>query len=140
MNSIVRSVLAVIAGFVLSCLVMMLVESVNGKVFYPGLAKQAEGVTDREEIRKIFAAAPLGALVVVLCGWVMGSLLGGLAATWLGRQPLYRHALIIGVLVSLGAVANNLMLPPPAWFWIVGLILPIPSACLGGRLAPKAPA
>jgi hypothetical protein len=138
MRSTVRSVLAVAAGFVLACLVMMTVESINGKVLYPELGKMAEGVTDRETIRKIFASAPVGSLLVVLGGWVLGSLLGGAVATWVGRQPLYRHAMILGVLVTLGAIANNLMLPPPLWFWVVGVVLPIPAACAGARLAPRA--
>jgi ABC-type nitrate/sulfonate/bicarbonate transport system permease component len=136
MSSTVRSILAVAAGFVVACVVMMIVESINGKVLYPELGKMAEGVTDRETIRKIFASAPVGSLLVVLCGWALGSLLGGAVATWMGRQPLYRHALIVGVLVTLGAIANNLMLPPPLWFWVVGVILPIPAAAAGGRLAP----
>jgi hypothetical protein len=140
MNSTVRSILAVAAGFVLACVVMMIVESINGKVLYPELGKMAEGVTDRETIRKIFASAPVGSLLVVLGGWALGSLVGGLVATWMGRQPLYRHAVILGVLVTLGAIANNLMLPPPLWFWVVGVILPIPAACAGARLAPGAAA
>jgi hypothetical protein len=140
MNSTVRSILAVAVGFVLACVVMMIVESINGKVLYPELGKMAEGVTDRETIRKIFATAPVGSLLVVLGGWVLGSLLGGAVATWIGRQPLYRHAVILGVLVTLGAIATNLMLPPPLWFWVVGVIVPIPAACAGARLAPGAAA
>jgi len=59
---IVRSLGAVIAGFVAASAVMMVVEMVNGHVLYPELGKMAEGVTDKEEIRALMASAPVGAL------------------------------------------------------------------------------
>lgn len=137
MNSIVRGILAVIAGFVVACIVMVIVEAINGHVLYPDLAKQAQGVTDRDEIRRIFAAAPVCSLLVVLLGWTLGSFLGGFTATRIGKRPPFRHAFIVGALITLGAIANNLMLPPPAWFWLAGVILPIPAACTGALLGPS---
>jgi hypothetical protein len=137
MSPIVRGILAVVAGFVVACMVMMVVEAINGHVLYPELGKKAEGVTDREQIRAIFAAAPVGSLLVVLAGWALGSGLGGLVAMRIGRSP-HRHALIVGILVTAGAIANNLMLPPPAWFWVAGVLVPIPAAFAGARLAPRA--
>jgi hypothetical protein len=41
----------------------------------------------------------------------------------------------LGVLLTLAGVANNLMLPPPLWFWIASLIVLLPAAYLGARLA-----
>jgi hypothetical protein len=132
---ILRSVAAVGIGFVVASLVMVLVEWVNGHVLYPGLAKAAEGVTDREAIRAIFASAPAGALLVVLVGWVLGGLAGGwVAATAAGRAGL-GHGLALGVLLTIAAIANNLMLPPPPWFWVAGLVVMLPSAWTGARFA-----
>ena len=42
MGKIVRSVLAVIAGFLAASAVMILIESLNGHVLYPELGKAAE--------------------------------------------------------------------------------------------------
>jgi hypothetical protein len=39
----------------------------------------------------------------------------------------------LGVL-RLGGIANNLMMPPPAWFWIPSLLVLLPAAYAGGRL------
>lgn len=138
MNPIVRGILAVLAGFVAASAVMMVFESINGSVLYPELGKAAQGVTDREAIRKIFASAPTGALLVVLLGWAVGSLVGGWLATRIGKRAPYRHAIVVGILIVLGAIANNLMLPPPLWFWVLGVLIPIPAACGGARLAPGA--
>jgi hypothetical protein len=136
MGKIVRSVLAVIAGFVAASAVMMLVETANGRILYPELGKLAEGMTDREAIRALLASAPLGAFLVVLFGWALGSLVGGFLAAWIGSSAPEAHALVLGGLLTLAGIANNLMLPPPAWFWIAGLVAFLPAAYAGARLAP----
>jgi hypothetical protein len=137
MQKVVRSVLAVIVGFVAACAVMMLIESINGHVLYPELGKAAAGVTDREAIRTLMAGAPVGAFVVVLFGWVLGSLVGGFLAAWIGRNAPVAHALALGGLLTLAGIANNLMLPPPGWFWITSLLVLLPAAHVGARLAPR---
>jgi hypothetical protein len=132
-----RSILAVVAGFVMASAVMMAVETVNGRYLYPELGKQAEGITDREVLRSILAGAPVGAFLVVILGWVLGSLAGGCMAAWIGRRAPVGHALVLGGLLTLGGIANNLMVPPPLWFWIAGLVVLIPAAYAGARLAPR---
>lgn len=132
---ILRSVTAVVLGFVAASAVMMLVESLNGRVLYPELAKAAEGVTDREAIRALFAAAPVGALLVVIGGWILGSFAGGWVAARVAGRAGTRHGLVLGLLLTLAGVANNLMLPPPLWFWIAGLVVMLPAAWTGARFA-----
>ena len=91
---VLRSIAAVVLGFVAASAVMMTVEGINGRMLYPELAKAAEGVTDREAIRALFAGAPAGALLVVIAGWILGSSLGGwvaglvvvLPAAWAGAK------------------------------------------------------
>jgi hypothetical protein len=137
MRLVVRSVLAVAAGFVVASAVMMAVEAVNGRYLYPELGKRAAGVKDREVLRTIFAGVPVGSLFVVILGWVLGSLAGGCVAAWIGRRAPVVHALVLGGLLTLAGIANNLMIPPPLWFWVAGLIVLIPAAYVGARLAPR---
>jgi hypothetical protein len=137
MRSVIRSILAVVAGFVAATAVMMAVEMVNGRFLHPELGKLAEGMTDREAIRSLFASAPVGAFLVVLCGWALGSLAGGCVAAWIGRRAPVGHAMVLGGLLTLGGIANNLMFPPPLWVWIAGLVVFIPAAYAGTRLAPR---
>jgi hypothetical protein len=82
------------------------------------------------------AKAPLGALLVVIAGWVGGGVAGGLTAARLAPRATVTHALVLGALLTLAGVANNLMIPPPTWFWVVSLGVLAPSAYLGARLAP----
>jgi hypothetical protein len=133
---VVRSILAVIAGFVAASAVMMVIETVNGHVLYPEPGKMAEGMTDREAIRALMANAPVGAFLVVLFGWALGSLVGGFLAAWIGRNAPVAHALVIGVFLTLAGIADNLMLPPPTWFRISSLVVLLPAAYAGARLAP----
>jgi len=135
MSKVVRSIVAVIAGFVAASAVMMLIEWLNGHVLYPELGKLAEGMTDREAIRALLASAPVGAFLVVLLGWALGSLAGGYLATWIGRNPPFAHALVLGGLLTLAGIANNLVIPPPGWFWIPTLLVFLPAAYAGARLA-----
>jgi len=132
-----RSVLGVIAGFVAASVVMMIIETINGRFLHPELGKLAQGMTDREAIRSLMASAPASAFLVVIFGWALGSLCGGLVAAWIGRRAHTGHALVLGVLLTLSGVANNLMIPPPLWFWVAGLVVLIPAACAGARFAPR---
>ncbi|MBZ5637407.1 MAG: hypothetical protein LAO51_01475 [Acidobacteriia bacterium] len=137
MRSILRSIVAIVVGFVLASVVMMVVESINGHLLYPEMGKLARGTTDREAIRSLFASAPVGALLVVVLGWGLGSLAGGFAAAWIGKRSPVLHALVVGGLLTLAGIATNLMLPPPLWFWIAGLVVFLPAACAGARVAPR---
>jgi len=136
MGKVVRSIGAVIVGFVVASLVMALIEFVNGHVLYPELGKAAEGMTDREAIRALMASAPVGAFLMVLFGWALGSLVGGFLAAWIGWSAPVANALVLGGLLTLAGIANNLMLPPPGWFWILSLVVLLPAAYAGARLAP----
>ncbi len=115
---------------------MMIVEAINGRVFYPGLAKAAEGLKDREALRAVLAAAPAGALLVVIAGWILGGVAGGSVTARLAAPAKTGHALVLGALLTAAGVTNNLMLPPPLWFWIASLVVLIPAVCLGARVAP----
>jgi hypothetical protein len=77
MRSALRRIAAVVAGFIVASIVMMIIESINGRLLFLGLWKAAEGLTDREQIRALVAKAPVGALLVVIVGWILGGIAGG---------------------------------------------------------------
>ena len=154
-----RSILGVIAGFVVASVIMMVNETANARVFFPGFAEQAaakdKAITQnavdqglaadssevlmqrREAVREVMAGAPVGALLVVIFGWAISSIAGAFVATWIaGRSPI-THGVILGVLLTLAGIANNLMIPPPTWFWVLTIIVFLPATFLGARLAPK---
>jgi hypothetical protein len=136
MRSTFRSIAAVVAGFVIASIVMMIIETINGRVLYPELAKAVDGVKDRETIRALLVTAPVGAFLVVGAGWILGGVAGGWATARLAARATTRHGLVLGALLTLAGVADNIMIPPPLWFWIASVVVLMPAAYVGARLAP----
>ena len=134
MRPALQSLGSLLAGVVVAGAVMMLLEFLNGRVLYPDLAQATEGLTDPEEVRRIFATAPLGALLVGVAACGLGGLAGGWLTARLAR-PLQGPALALAALLTLAGVGNHLMLPPPLWFWIATLIALPAGTLLGARLA-----
>lgn len=142
MKAVVRRFVSVVVGFLVASFLMMLIEMLNGHVLYPELGNAAKalsesGSSNPEAIRALMASAPAGALLVVLLGWFLGATVGGWVTARIAGVNGVRNALILGALLTLGGIANNLMLPPPLWFWIVGMLILLPAAGLGGRLAAR---
>ena len=135
MRSVLRSIGAVLVGFVAASAVMMLVEFANGHLLYPDLGRAAAGVRDQHEMAELMAKAPAGAMVVVLVGWILGSFVGGWVATRVAGRSSMRPGIVVGGLLTLAGVANNLMIPPPLWFWVAGLAVMLPLAWLGAKKA-----
>lgn len=133
MSTRVRSILGVIAGFVAASAVMMVFEAVNGHVIYPELGAAAAQVKDAEGMRALMAGVPAGAMAVVLLGWAVGAFVGGWVARRIGRGDAGRTGLVLGVLLTAAGIANNLMIPPPLWFWVAGMLVLLPGAWLGAR-------
>ena len=136
MRSAFRSLAAVVAGFIAASIVMLIVESINGRILYPDMGKAAEGLTDRDAIRAVMASAPVGALLVVIAGWILGGVAGGWVIARLATRATARHGLVLGALLTLAGIANNLMIPPPLWFGIASLVVLMPATYAGARLAP----
>lgn len=134
MPKILRNILAVIAGFIVASVVMTIVEYANGHALYPELGKAAEGVMDREKVRFLMATAPVGALIVVLAGWLLGSIAGGWTAARIAKPGSFVPVLILAILLTLSGVVNNLMIPPPIWFWVAGVVVLPVATFLGARL------
>lgn len=133
--SVLRRILGVILGFVVASAVMMLIEFTNGHLFYPELGRAAQGMKDPTQIAALMAQAPVGALLVVVLAWLLGAIAGGWAATRIARTESSTAALSLGLLLTLAGIANNLMIPPPLWFWVLGLAVMLPGAWYGARLA-----
>lgn len=139
MASAIRSVCAVMAGFLAASVIMMVVETINGQILYPDLGKSAKGLTDPQQIKDLLARAPVGAFLVVLFGWALGSLCGGFVTALLSRTASLTPALVLGFLLTLAGAANNLMLPPPVWFWFASLAVLLPPTYFGAKLARRNP-
>jgi len=133
--SLLRRLFGVLLGFVVASAVMMLVESTNGHLLYPDLGNAGRQVTDRAQMAALMAQAPVGALLVVAAGWLLGAVAGGWTTTRFIRTGSPGPAFVLGALLTLAGVANHLMMPPPLWFGVLGLAVMLPGSWYGARCA-----
>lgn len=125
-----RSILALLAGLVAAWLTITLFEFASMHTFPP---PPGIDVHDPAQLAGLIAQMPVGALGLVLAGWVVGALDAGLVAGMIARRRW--PAIVVGALVALGVAFVVLMVPHPAWMSIAGVLLPIPAALVGARLA-----
>ena len=147
MKSVFRRVLAVVVGFVVASVVMMIVESINGFVIFPELRQKMTEATDekkypdleerQKKVKEIMESAPPAALVIVLFGWALGSAVGAIVGCRLGGAPMGRVAIALAIFLTVAGIANNLMIPKPTWFWIATFVVLPAGVYLGWRLTRR---
>jgi len=121
-----RSILAVVAGFlVIGALVGVTDLAVRSLV--PGLFAPNGGVTD-----------PTLLVVTEVYVFIYAAFGCWLCARIAGRRPMF-HALVLGVLGLIFNVIGSARTWElyPAWYHIVALIVVLPAAWLGGRIAER---
>jgi hypothetical protein len=129
-SPILRNVLSAIAGLFAGVLVIMLVETIGMAIWPP---------PPDLEPAELMQQIPLGALLMVELGAVLGSLTAGAVATKLGVAKPPQLAVIVGVVLMLAGISTLVMLPHPTWFVVVSTLTFVPLALLGARLvaSPK---
>jgi hypothetical protein len=126
MPSILRAILAVVAGVVVGFAVVMAIEMLSTVIF-----PLPEGVDPMDEsaMREIMADIPTGAMVLVLAAWLLGTLAGVATAIRLHPARARWPGLVVAGLLAAATVANLLMLPHPVWMAVAA-----PAALIAGLL------
>ncbi len=127
----IRALLAVVAGIAAAALMIGLLESI-GHTMYPP-PEGLDPYVDPEGFAAAVDQMPTGALVVVLLSWAMGTFTGAWLAARIVGRAFYGY--LIGGVMLLGGVTNVISIPHPLWFSVVGILLFLPSAYAGARLA-----
>lgn len=134
-----RTILAVIAGAAAMWLATAGLEFLGHVLFPPPAGLDPR---ERSDLARIVAASSAGALTMLVLAWTGGALAGGAVAAAISRGHRRGAALAVALLVMAG-VAGMVWLVPgtPAWVWIAGLLLPVPAALCGARIArgPRPP-
>ena len=129
-----RSVLAVLVGVVLAGIVTLVIEALGHLVFPP-----PEGMDpgDPESIRAFMDQLSVGSLLSVLVAWALGTVAGAWIASRIARRAHLTHGMIVGFLMLAGGIFNLATIPHPMWMTIAGVLLFLPSAYLGTRIAGR---
>lgn len=132
MRQFLRGIAAVTAGAVTAVVVISGVE-VLGHRFYP--PPTGMDFNDPASVRALAPTMPVGAFLFVLSAYLLGSVVGAWAAARLAGHRPVTHGLIVGVLMLAGAVYNMARIPHPGWFQVAAVVVFLPAAYLGARLA-----
>jgi hypothetical protein len=135
MNPTVKNILAVMTGIVIGALVNMGIIMVSGSIIPP-----PEGA-DLSTPEGLTAAMPLMQpkhFLFPFLAHALGSFVGALTAALLAANNKMAFAIAIGAFTLLGGIAAAFMIPAPAWFIALDLIVAyIPTAWLAGMIAVR---
>jgi hypothetical protein len=126
-----RTILGILAGLVVAWLAMTICEFASLFLHRPPVGLD---LRDPQALAAHIAAAPLSAMLVVVVGWALAAFVGAWVAARIARHRR-AAALVIGLLVLAGVIANIAMIPHPLWMTVAGLALPLPLAWLAARIA-----
>ena len=131
-----RTLLGILAGLVTMVVVIALVELLGAQLFPP---PPGIDMGDPEAFAAAVTQMPLGALAIVVVAWVLGAFAGGWVAARIAIAHPRAAAVVVALGVVVGVVVMMLTLPHPLWMGVLGLVLPVPAALGGARLArPRA--
>lgn len=129
-----RTILGMLVGLLTMWLTVAALEFLGHAMFPPpaGLDPQ-----NPEHLQMIFAAAPVGAFVMLVVAWAGGSFVGGWVAARIARHA--RAAAVAIALFVMAGVAGMIVIVPehPTWVAALGFLLPIPVALIAARFAAR---
>lgn len=132
----IRGILSIIVGILAGVVTILLLE-LAGHHFYPppaGLDPQ-----NVEAFQQYVATAPAGMLLSILAAWAGGAFVGGGVAALLSERRRNWHALAVGAIQTMLAIAQFSMVPHPFWFMVLGVTIFLPMAGLAGLLVGREP-
>lgn len=135
MNTIIRNILAVIAGIVFGSLVNMGIIMISGSIIPP---PDGADVTTTEGLKAAMHLFQPRHFIFPFLAHAIGTFAGAFLAALIAANHKMKFASGIGLFFLAGGVASVFMLPSPTWFTVVDLVgAYIPMAYLAGKLAAK---
>ena len=132
MRILLRRLAGFLAGLVVAFLAVQVAE-LGVHALYP--PPPGTNMKDFEQVKKFVASLPAIADVLVLSGWLVGTLAGTYLATRIGGHVAEGYALTL-ILFSAG-IMNALMIPQPKWFTAASFVIYIVIGFLGTRLGVR---
>jgi len=123
-----RRLLAVFAGLGVALGITFAVEALTSHLLFP--LPPGTDPYDAESMKATMAPLPRA----VLLGWALSAVAGGWVAARVGGRPR-QPARLVGVILLAVAIFRLSSFPHPTWFRVVGVLLFLPAAELGARLA-----
>jgi len=126
-----RNIISVVIGLATAIITFIIAEIINASL-HP--VPTNLDYKDSIAVKAFYENQPLSMWLLVLAGWIIGSLLCGLLIKIITKNDNRKLPIIAGIILTLSAVANFFSLPHPTWFIVIGLIVFIPSTLFGHKL------
>ena len=135
MSSVLRNILAVVAGIIVGGAVNMALIAASASVIPP---PSGVDVTNAESLaQNIHLFAPRHFLMPFLAH-ALGTLVGALVAYLVAGTRKQAMAWVVGAFYLCGGIAASFMIPAPAWFIAADLLLAyLPMAWLAIRIGAR---
>jgi len=134
MSSLVRNILALLAGAVVAIVVIGLVQAAAHHLYPP---PPGIDFNDPAVLKRIMMEAPVGALLMVLLSYFCGTFVGSWVAARLAADTPTRQAYLIGGMMLISGLMNLFAIPHPVWFWVGSITVFVAAAWLGGKLGAR---
>ncbi|WP_415908972.1 hypothetical protein [Oleiharenicola sp. Vm1] len=135
MNEVLRNTLAALAGALTGMMLILAVQTVSQRVFYP--LPPDLNPKDAAAMAAYFKSLPTGAFLLVLLSYLVGVTAGAHVAGRFSSDGGPRQGVMVTGLFIVASLMNLLALPHPAWFWIANFAVVIFAGWLGLKLLPQ---
>lgn len=124
----------VIAGLLVAFIIMMIFEYINS-FFYP--LPEGLDIKDPASVQAFTKSLPWTVYILVLAGWILGAFKAGCVTTYLSKEETYKLSFIVGVILTLLGIVNNIAIGHDLFFNIIGLPMFILFTYLGHKYMKK---
>ncbi len=133
MNSIIRNILAVIAGLIVGSAVNMGIIAISGSIIPP---PEGADVTTMDGLKASMHLFEPRHFIFPFLAHAFGTLVGAIITGLIAATHKMKFAMSIALFFLIGGIINVFMLPSPLWFTIIDLAgAYIPMGWLGGKMA-----
>lgn len=133
MSSSIRNIMAVVIGIVVGGAVNMGLIMISGSVIPPPEGVDVTSVDSLAENMHLFEPRHF---FMPFLAHAVGTIAGAFLAAKIAARHHLNFAIAVSIFFLLGGIANAFMLPAPAWFVIIDLLLAyIPMGWLGAKWA-----
>ena len=129
-----RIILAIVVALIVAFGIISISQILTAYVVPP---PSSEVLKDSVATRQYMMSVPPMGYIMVVIGWILGAFAAGFVVTKMTRRESsgITLPLVVGGLMTLGAIVLFISLPHPTWFVIAGLLVFIPSSLLAHRFA-----
>jgi len=132
---ITKNIPAVILGALIALVCTFVIQNTIVLHFYP--LPTGTDMYDQDSAARAFKLMPAKGLYMMLANYCITSLIGGIIATLVSKRGSKNPALVVGAVLTSGAVWYYFLLHEPLWFFLLALLTYLPFTYFGYLLVRK---